>query len=44
MTVHINLRLPEELHERLKRQAERDRRSLNAEILVLLERALEAKR
>jgi hypothetical protein len=35
--VSINLRLPRELHERLKELAESDRRSLNAEIVYLLE-------
>ena len=33
--------LPDVLHERLKRHAERHRRSLNSEAIVLLERALE---
>lgn len=33
--------VPEELHEELKRRAERNRRSLNGEVLVLLERAME---
>lgn len=32
--------LPEELHERLKEQAERHRRSMNSEAIMILERAL----
>jgi hypothetical protein len=39
-TVHINLRLPRDLHARLKDQAAHDRRSLNAEIVWLLDRSL----
>jgi predicted HicB family RNase H-like nuclease len=38
--VHINLRLPRDLHTRLKEQAAHDRRSLNAEIVWLLDRGL----
>ena len=38
--VHINLRLPRDLHARLKEQAADDRRSLNAEIVWLLDRSL----
>jgi len=34
--------VPDQLYHRLKRQAERNRRSLNGETLVCLERALEA--
>jgi predicted HicB family RNase H-like nuclease len=37
---HLTLRLPEDLHARLTAQAETDRRSLNSEILYLLEAAL----
>jgi hypothetical protein len=39
-TVHINLRLPADLHPRLRDQAAHDRRSLNAEIVWLLDRSL----
>ncbi|WP_319268920.1 Arc family DNA-binding protein [Streptomyces europaeiscabiei] len=37
-----SLRIPDELHARLVSQAETDRRSLNSEILHLLEVALTA--
>ena len=37
------LRLPVELHARLKQLADEERRSLHAEILVLLDEALEAR-
>ena len=40
--VRFSLRLPDDLHARLAARAEADRRSLNAEILVLLEVALAA--
>jgi hypothetical protein len=43
MTIGINLRLPEELHANLRALAESDRRSLNAEIVWLLEEALSKK-
>ena len=33
-------KLPADLHERLKQRAQRNRRSLNNEIIVLLEQAL----
>ncbi len=33
-------KLPDVLHERLKRQARQNRRSLNNEVIVLLEQAL----
>jgi hypothetical protein len=36
----LNLRIPDKTYELLKRQAVDDRRSLNAEILWLLDRAL----
>jgi predicted HicB family RNase H-like nuclease len=35
----LTVRLPASLHERLVELARRDRRSLNSEIVVLLERA-----
>ncbi|MEW2115357.1 toxin-antitoxin system HicB family antitoxin [Streptomyces sp. NPDC005474] len=38
----FTLRIPEELHARLTAQAAADRRSLNAEILHLLEASLSA--
>lgn len=37
MVKQISLRLPDELHERLKAAAEQNRRSLHAEILWKLE-------
>lgn len=39
-SVSINLRLPPELHARLRERAAEDRRSLNGELVWLLERAL----
>jgi predicted HicB family RNase H-like nuclease len=39
MTKQMNLRLPEELHEQLKQAAERNHRSLHAEILHRLEKS-----
>lgn len=39
-TVRMTLRLPEKLHDVLVAAAERDRRSLNAEIVVRLERSI----
>jgi len=35
--VMLNLRLPEELHKALKEIAEKERRSLNSQILIILE-------
>lgn len=35
--VRTNLRLPEELYERIRRLAEHERRSINAQMVVLLE-------
>jgi predicted transcriptional regulator len=35
------IRLPDDLHERARRLAARDRRSVHAELLVLIERGLE---
>jgi plasmid stability protein len=40
--VKFNLRLPDDLHARLAAQAAADRRSLNSEILHLIEVALAA--
>jgi predicted HicB family RNase H-like nuclease len=40
--VRITLRLPDDVHARLALQAEADRRSLNSEIVHLLEIALTA--
>jgi predicted DNA-binding protein len=37
----ISVRFPDELHERLKQASETDRRSVNAEILWLVEQGLE---
>jgi plasmid stability protein len=37
-------RVPEELHERLKKRAERHRRSMNNEVITILERALSSSR
>lgn len=39
----MNLRLPSELHEALKRAASEDDRSLNSQIIHLLRRALDAR-
>ncbi len=36
----LSLRLPSALREALEKMADQDRRSLNAEILVILERAV----
>jgi hypothetical protein len=41
MMKHISLRVPEELLERLKDTAEKNRRSLNAQVIWMLERELE---
>ncbi|MFG2877067.1 Arc family DNA-binding protein [Streptomyces sp. NPDC048337] len=38
--VQLTLRLPDDVHARLTAQAEKDRRSLNSEIVHLLEAAL----
>ncbi len=40
---HINLRLPDDLHEQVKDAAERDRRSINTWIVVQIERAISGK-
>ena len=42
--IDVHVRLPQELNARLRREARRDRRSLNAEVMVLLEEALAARR
>jgi len=36
------VRMPREMHDVVAAQAEKERRSINAQILVLLERALES--
>jgi predicted HicB family RNase H-like nuclease len=38
---NVNVRVPDDLHARIKAAAETDRRSLNAEILWLIEQGLE---
>ncbi len=40
MAVVRSVRFPEQLHDRLRQAAEAERRSVNAELLCLLERAL----
>ena len=40
-TVNLNVRMPADLHERVKRRAGRDMRSLNLEVLWLLALALD---
>jgi hypothetical protein len=37
----LYLRLPDELHEQLVKIAERERRSLNAQVVYLLEQAVQ---
>ncbi|MEU8802853.1 Arc family DNA-binding protein [Spirillospora sp. NPDC048819] len=39
--IRISLRLPEQLHQQLVERASADRRSLNSEILYLLETVLD---
>jgi predicted HicB family RNase H-like nuclease len=41
MSKQITLRLPDELHERLKAAAGHDHRSLHAQVLVYVERGLD---
>jgi hypothetical protein len=41
--VRYLLRLPADMHATIKALAERDRRSMHAEMLVLLEEALDAR-
>ena len=38
---NINVRVPDDLHARIKQASEDDRRSLNAEILWLIEHGLD---
>lgn len=40
---HLGLRLPPALHQRLVDRANKDRRTLNDEVIVLLERVLKLK-
>lgn len=40
-SIRFALRLPEDLHSRLQKAAQMSRRSLNSEILTLLEKALQ---
>lgn len=42
--VSLTLRLPDEIHELVKARAETERRSTNAQILALLEVALDLRR
>ena len=42
-TVNINVRFPESIRDRVKAFASRDRRSMNSEILALLEEAMDAR-
>lgn len=42
-TVNINVRFPESIRDRVKTFAEQDRRSMNSEILALLEDAMNAR-
>ena len=43
MVKHLNLRLPDDMHAELAAAAETDRRSLNTEILYLLQIALQVR-
>lgn len=38
--VILNVRLPDELHAKVKKLAEEERRSMNSEFIVLLEKAI----
>jgi len=40
---HFNLRLSPSLHERVKKQAEKESRSTNAQLVELIKRGLESK-
>jgi predicted HicB family RNase H-like nuclease len=42
-TVNINVRFPESVRDRVKAMAIQDRRSMNSEILELLEEAISAR-
>lgn len=42
MMVRFSLRLPDDLHTRITTAAEKDRRSIHAEILWLIEHGLDA--
>lgn len=39
-TRNLNLRIPEDLHRQIQQAAEKDRRSINSEVLWLIETAL----
>ena len=41
---HLNVRLPDDLHAALVTAAKADRRSLNAEVVVMIEEALRGER
>ncbi|MGE3267120.1 MAG: Arc family DNA-binding protein [Chloroflexota bacterium] len=41
--MNINVRFPESIRDRVKAFADRDRRSMNSEIIQLLEEAMEAR-
>ncbi len=41
--ISSNIRVPEDLWEKLKIQADKDKRSLNSEILYIIERFIEEK-
>lgn len=42
-TKNVSVRFPEDLHTRIARSAEEDRRSVNSQILALIETALDAR-
>ena len=41
--VNVNVRFPESIRDRVKALADRDRRSMNSEIIQLLEEAMSAR-
>jgi predicted HicB family RNase H-like nuclease len=43
MTVRMTVRLPDDLHARVTQSAAKDRRTLNAQMIVLIESALAAR-